>query len=147
MINRSIAIRFADGICLGVSLNLFRDTSPLITPPMHVHDNTERLSHYHDETAGPGEFLQTERDAVLYVLGSWDKRLDFLDPGKCILAGEYVCRHALVRDRLNPSNIFKDSDISAQIDFSIAQNCFREIEKAHRILNGCSTGVLTSTYK
>jgi hypothetical protein len=47
---------------------------------MHVHDNTERLSHYHDEIAGPGEFLQTERDAVLYVLGSWIKVWTFWIP-------------------------------------------------------------------
>jgi len=112
---------------------------------MHVRDNTERLSHYHDETAGPDEFLKTERDAVLYVLGSWDKRLDFLDPGKRILGGEYVCWHALVGDHLSPSNIFKDRDISTQVDFNIAQYCFGEIEKAHRILNGFSTGVLVLT--
>jgi hypothetical protein len=71
---------------------------------MHVHDNTECLSHYHDETAGPGEFLKTETDAVLYVLGSWDKRLD---PGKRILTGEYVCWHALVRDHLSPFKYFR----------------------------------------
>jgi len=109
---------------------------------MHLHDNAKRLSRYHDETAVPGK---TERDAVLYFLGSWDKRLNFLDPGKDISVGEYVCWHALVRDQLSPSNIFKDREPSTQIDFSLAQDCFGEIEKAHRILNGFLTGVLVLT--
>ena len=92
------------------------------------------------DIASSKEAVKHHEECVLEFLDSWDEKLNFLKSGKPVLAAEYASWHVLVRTHLNPSTKLEGTEKSAsQVDFELAQSCFREIKKAHRILKGCSS--------
>jgi hypothetical protein len=83
------------------------------------------------------EVLNYHGENILELLDLWDEKLSFLKSENPVLAVEYASWHALVRIYLDPSiKLGGTHGTTRQVDFELAQSCFREIEKAHRTLNG-----------
>ena len=105
---------------------------------MYVQTNVPPLDLSPADTSRSGELPHFEdADTALDLIGAWDKTLDIADAGKPVFVAEYVCWHALVREHLSVSKASTEWQTIRRVDFELAQTCFGEIERIHR-LNGHS---------